>query len=173
MSVLIFLDLPGRNIRFLPVNHRRNLRSSHAAVGVTLEHIQASSTLLIPLLMWKAEKSIHSACTDTVPTNPALINISSVTLGEIFQLSSKLLFIISIKTDRGASPHVQNCSPVTADKERSANHLRSTFPKRRGVLKREHSPRGCTLPRMIALEDAWWVPAILTEAYSLAFTIHI
>lgn len=104
MSVLIFLDLPGRNIRFLPVNHRRNLRSSHAAVGVTLEHIQASSTLLILLLMWKAEKSIHSACTDTVPTNPALINISSVTLGEIFQLSSKLLFIISIKTDGGPLP---------------------------------------------------------------------
>lgn len=101
MSVLIFLDLPGRNIRFLPVNHRRNLRSSHAAVGVTLEHIQASSTLLIPLLMWKAQKSIHSACTDTVPTNPALINISSVTLGEIFQLSSKLLFIISIKNRLG------------------------------------------------------------------------
>lgn len=64
----------------------------------------------------EAEKSTHCACTDTVSTNPALINVSSVTPGEIFQLSSKLLFIIPIK-NRLAEPlpistsaQVQKCS---------------------------------------------------------------
>lgn len=104
----------------------------------SLEHFQASSTLLIPLLVWKAEKSIHGACKDTVPTNPALINVSSVTLGEIFQLSSKLLFIISIKNRLreplpiSTSAQVQKCSYITVDKESSAIHLRSTFPKGEG-----------------------------------------